>query len=301
MEATGGLLAEYLGLPWVSVACALPVNCEPRLPLPVMPWSYAVSPFGEHLNRSSSRVYDYLMRPHGRIIARHAEAFGLPPRDSLHQCLSPFAQISQTLAGFDLPRQEAPAHFHPVGPLRSPNQGAALLELPVDPGRPFVFASLGTLQDGHFGLFRRIAAACRDLDLQLLLAHCGRLDPGQVRTLHAAGATWVTDFALQCAALAQADVTIIHAGLNTVLDALVAGTPMLALPIAFEQPAIAARVVHAGAGLRAFPLLARRSTLRACGAGCWMSRPSPNMPPGLAPRRGRQAVPSAPPTSSRRC
>ncbi|WP_349617030.1 glycosyltransferase [Azotobacter salinestris] len=262
MEAAGGLLAEYLGLPWVSVACALPVNREPRLPLPVMPWSYAVSPFGEHLNRSSSRVYDYLMRPHGRIIAKHAEAFGLPPRDSLHQCLSPFAQISQTLAGFDFPRQEAPAHFHPVGPLRSPNQGAAPLDLPVDPGRPFVFASLGTLQGGRFGLFRRIATACRDLDLQLLLAHCGRLDPGQVRALQAAGATWVTDFAPQCAALAQADVTITHAGLNTVLDALVAGTPMLALPIAFDQPAIAARVVYAGAGLRASPLLARCSTLR---------------------------------------
>ncbi|MFC0666711.1 glycosyltransferase [Azotobacter chroococcum] len=188
--------------------------------------------------------------------------FGLPPRDSLHQCLSPFAQISQTLAGFDFPRQEAPAHFHPVGPLRSPNQGTAPLDLPVAPGRPFVFASLGTLQGGRFGLFRRMAAACRDLDLQLLLAHCGRLDPGQVRALHAAGATWVTDFAPQCAALAQADVAITHAGLNTVLDALVAGTPMLALPIAFNQPAIAARVVYAGAGLRASPLLAQRSTLR---------------------------------------
>lgn len=262
MEAAGGLLAEHLDLPWVSVACALPVNREPRLPLPVMPWGHAVAPFGEQLNRSSSEVYDYLMRPHGRVIAAHAEAFGLPPRDSLHQCLSPFAQISQTLVGFDFPRQAAPAHFHPVGPLRSPQQMAIPLQVPIDPGRPFAFASLGTLQGGRFGLFRRIAAACRDLDLQLLLAHGGALEAAQERALQAAGATWVTDFAPQCAALSRADVTITHAGLNTVLDALVAGTPMLTLPIAFDQPAIAARVVHAGAGLRALPLLTRRRELR---------------------------------------
>ncbi|WP_039803282.1 nucleotide disphospho-sugar-binding domain-containing protein [Azotobacter chroococcum] len=74
---------------------------------------------------------------------------------------------------------------------------------------------------------------------------------------------------VEFAALGQAShppgslaTVIAHAGLNTVLDALVAGTPMLALPIAFDQPAIAARVVYAGAGLRASPLLARRSTLR---------------------------------------
>ncbi|MEE4464862.1 hypothetical protein V2S84_22550 [Azotobacter chroococcum] len=73
---------------------------------------------------------------------------------------------------------------------------------------------------------------------------------------------------VEFAALGQAShppgslaTVIAHAGLNTVLDALVAGTPMLALPIAFDQPAIAARVVYAGAGLRASPLLARRSRL----------------------------------------
>ena len=40
MEAAGGLVAEALGLPFVSVACALPVNREPGIPLPVMPFGY---------------------------------------------------------------------------------------------------------------------------------------------------------------------------------------------------------------------------------------------------------------------
>ena len=56
--------------------------------------------------------------------------------------------------------------------------------------------------------------------------------------------------------LAQASAVVTHAGLNTVLDALEAGVPMLALPIAFDQPGVAARIEHAGVGLRLLPALA---------------------------------------------
>ena len=262
MEAAGGLLAEGLGLPCVSVACALPVNREPRVPLPVMPWGYALDTRGEQLNDGSTRVYDWLMRPHARVIEAQARAFGIAPRSSLAQCLSPLVQISQTTTPFDFPRSLLPPHFHHVGPLRPPPEDQPLLDLLVQDGRPFVFASLGTLQGGRFGLFRRIAKACRALDAQLLLAHCDQLVAGQAAVLRREGATWVTGFAPQQAALARADAVVTHAGLNTVLDALAAGTPMLALPIAFDQPGVAARVVHAGAGLRLLPALASTGALQ---------------------------------------
>jgi zeaxanthin glucosyltransferase len=256
MEAAGGLLARGLGLPFISVACALPVNRDPRVPLPVMPWGHAHDLRGEQLNAGSARVYDWLMQPHARVIARHARAFGLSGCATLADCLSPLAQISQTTASFDFARMSPPACFHHVGPLRQALDREPALELPVDSGRPFVFASLGTLQGGRFGLFLRIARACRALDAQLLLAHCDRLDAAQAEALRRAGATWVTGFAPQRAALARADAVVSHAGLNTALDALAAGTPVLALPIAFDQPGVAARLVHAGAGLRLWPALA---------------------------------------------
>jgi zeaxanthin glucosyltransferase len=125
-----------------------------------------------------------------------------------------------------------------------------------------VFASLGTLQGGRFALFQRIARACRAEGVTLLLAHCNRLDEAQARQLQAAGATWVTGFAPQQEAIARADVVITHAGLNTVMDALAAGKPTLLLPIAFDQPGVAARVVHAGAGVRVLPQLATVGALR---------------------------------------
>ncbi|WPB55824.1 glycosyltransferase [Xylophilus sp. GOD-11R] len=262
MEAAGGLLAEGLRLPFVSVACALPVNREDRIPLPVMPWGYASDERGLRLNEGSSRVYDWLMEPHARVIRAQAARFGLEGRQSLADCLSPLLQISQTTTGFDFSRPAAPAHFHAVGPLRAARAAEVPLALSLDAARPFVFASLGTLQGGRFGLFRRIAHACRAEELQLLIAHCDRLAPPQADALLRHGATAVTGFAPQRAALARADLVVTHAGLNTAMDALEAGTPQLALPIAFDQPGVAARLVHAGTGLRLLPPLAGEKALR---------------------------------------
>lgn len=247
MEPAGGLVAESLGLPFVSVACALPVNREPGLPLPVMPFAYATDERSQHMYRGSSQVYDWLMKPLGKVISEAARRLGIPPRSALHECLSPLAQISQTLPGFDFPRSRLPASFHAVGPLRSPltrKQG----EWPIDKQRPFFFASLGTLQGDRLKLFERIAKACKRLDGQLLIAHCGKLDAAQERRLIDCGATWVTDFAPQQWALEQADAVITHGGLNTVMDAIAARTPMLVLPIAFDQPGVAARVAYRGVG-----------------------------------------------------
>lgn len=253
MEAAGGLVGEALGLPFVSVACALPVNREAGIPLPVMPMAYEETEAAVKMYEGSTRVYDWMMTPHARVIEEQCRLLGLAPRRALHDCLSPLAQISQTVAGFELPRSELPAHFHHVGPLRPPLQGEGGLTYDIRPDRPMVFASLGTLQGHRFGLFQRIAAACDRLGAQLLVAHCGGLNSWQAGRLVEHGASWVTDFAPQRAALARANAVITHGGLNTVMDALVARTPMLAVPIAFDQPGVATRIVQAGVGMKASP------------------------------------------------
>jgi len=272
MEAAGGLVAESLGIPFVSVACALPVNREPGVPLPVMPFGYGTDERSMKMVEGSTRVYDWMMGPHRKAIEAQARRLGVAPRGMLHECLSPLAQVSQTVAEFEFPRKQLPAHFHHVGPLRplatgGVDQGATLAgpaqaPLPaIAADRPFVFASLGTMQGGRVDLFKRIARACRQAEVQLLLAHCGGLNSGQERELERAGADWVVDFAPQLAALARADAVISHAGWNTIMDAIAAGTPMLALPIAFDHPGGAARVRHAGIGIQASARFSGAGTL----------------------------------------
>lgn len=260
MEAAGGLVAEALGLPCVSVACALPINREPGIPLPVMPWGYAVTPRDHEVQRASARVYDQMMGAHARVIEAHAHAFGLAPRRALHDCLSTVAQISQTTPSFDFPRQAPPPGYHAVGPLRAP-VAQVMPELGLSEQRPFVFASLGTLQGQRRALLSRIARACQRQNVQVLIAHCGGLTEREAEALRVPGEVWVTGFAPQQAVLERADAVISHAGLNTALDACAAGKPVLALPIAFDQPGVAARLVHAGAGLKASPRWASSRTL----------------------------------------
>jgi MGT family glycosyltransferase len=133
-----------------------------------------------------------------------------------------------------------------VGPLRSP--GAQDIPFPWEKlnGRPLIYASVGTLQTGKSWMLRCFAEACCKLDVQLVMAHGGALDQAAASPLP--GDPIVVPFAPQRELLAHAALAVSHAGLNTVLDALSFGVPVVAVPIAFEQPAIASRLARCGAG-----------------------------------------------------
>jgi MGT family glycosyltransferase len=130
-----------------------------------------------------------------------------------------------------------------VGPLRSPERHK--VEFPWErlDSRPLIYASLGTLQNQKTKLFKCFVEACQDLDIQLVIAGCSplALDPLLENVIAAA-------YVPQLEVLEKASLTLTHGGLNTVLDSLSCGVPMVVIPITYEQPAIAMRVAHIGAG-----------------------------------------------------
>lgn len=252
MEAAGGLVAESLGLPFVSIACALPVNREDAtIPLPVLPYPYERGEDAVRRYARAERRYDWIMNPLHKTIARQSVALGLTTRKRLHQCLSPLAQISQTVLEFDFPRPNLPPWFHEVGPLRRVPDEANHLPYALDNSRPFVVATLGPLHGNRMNMFKRIARACKMLDAQLLVIHHDGLSHRQCALLLRQGATWVTNSADQALLLQYADVLVTHGELDIVLEAVVAETPILVLPIAADQPGVAARVAYSGSGVHA--------------------------------------------------
>jgi len=60
--------------------------------------------------------------------------------------------------------------------------------------------------------------------------------------------TIVVPSAPQVTLLKGAVLCITHAGLNTTLESLAAGVPMVTIPIGYEQPGVAARIAYHGAG-----------------------------------------------------
>ncbi len=243
-EAAGALVARHLGLPVVSTATALPLDREIGVPPPFVPWPYDPSERGLIRNRGGYGVTDLLMTPMRRVLARHGAAFGLDPEQD--QGFSPLLTVAQMPRGLDFPRAALPATFHYGAPWRDADDAAgAPWTPPPDDGRPLVFCSLGTLQGARGALFMKVAQAAARAGARLVIAHGGLLSEREAARL--APLAQVHAFVPQRRVLQHCAAAVLHCGMNTVLDALAAGVPLVAMPIAFEQPATAARLAHAGA------------------------------------------------------
>ena len=83
----------------------------------------------------------------------------------------------------------------------------------------------------------------------------GRADA--LRALALPGDPLIVSWAPQLALLERAQVCFTHAGLNTTLEALWHGVPLLAMPTGFDQPGVARRVQVAQCGLVVPPVVHR--------------------------------------------
>ena len=115
-------------------------------------------------------------------------------------------------------------------------------------GEPLIYASMGTLLNGRADVFRMIIAAlAKHKHLQLVLSIGDQIDPLQLGP--APKNAIIVRRAPQLDLLKQASVCITHAGLNSVLESLAQGVPQVAIPVAYDQPGVAARIAHHRTGL----------------------------------------------------
>jgi len=247
MEPAGGAVAEHLGLPFFTICNALAINRDPVSPPPFTPWRYHDTVWARWRNRLGYAIADRQTRPIVEAVAGFRSRWKLPALTSPDDSFSKLAQICQMPREFDFPRKSLPSSFHYVGPLRREAPRPVPFPWEQLDGRPIVYASLGTLQNSREPVFRVFAAACRRFEVQLVLSHGGGLNDDQSSGLP--GNPLVVGYAPQAELLKRASLTITHAGLNTVLDSLAAGVPAIAVPITYEQPAIAGRLERIGAGL----------------------------------------------------
>ena len=250
-----GTAAERAGVPYVTICSALLWHEEDDLPPPFTDWPYTTGDKARRRNRLGYAGWHWFIAPVLRIINRYRRAWGLPPVKRIEDTYSRLAQISQLCEGFDFPRHEIPPHFHYIGSLATNRQSNNDFDFPwhrLD-GRPLIFASLGTVPDpGNAHVFRKIAEACIGIDAQLVLALGKWNEEGEKVQKHLGtlpGDHVVVDFAPQLKLLDRASLLITHAGVNTVLESLSRGVPMVALPRSGDQSGMASRIAYSGAGL----------------------------------------------------
>jgi zeaxanthin glucosyltransferase len=105
---------------------------------------------------------------------------------------------------------------------------------------------MGTLVNGLTDVFRIILKAAAIPGRQLILSIGSNIQTDDIGPIPA-GAI-VVSMAPQIELLKRAELCITHAGINTTLESLALGVPMVAIPVGFDQPGIAARIVYHGVG-----------------------------------------------------
>ena len=242
-----GNVADHLGLPWISLALIPPLLRDDRFPPFWLGWAAGQDRPSRLRNRVATSLFLWFAAPIFREVNQQRSAWGLQPHLRPEDALSSLAQITQLPEALEFAIQGAkPAGLYYTGPFLHPRRRSAV-DFPWEriDDRPLVYASLGTLQNGSKAIFRKIAEACAELDVQVVISLGGGLDPAELGKL--AGDPLVVRFAPQLEILRRASLVITHAGLNTVLESLSEGVPMVAVPLGNDQPGVAARLKARGA------------------------------------------------------
>ena len=244
----GGSVAEYLGIPYISIACFPPLIQDDRIPPFCFSWGAGKSWLSRLRNRAGFWLLSRIAAPIFSAVNHQRRAWGLKPFKHSTDALSLLAQITQLPAALEYEVGDRPPILHYTGPFVDPRQRPHVeFEWNRLDGRPLVYASLGTLQNGAQEVFRLIADACARLPVQLVISLGGGLDPEQLGVL--SGDPLVVKYAPQLEIVKRAAAVITHAGLNTTLESLAEGVPLVCIPLGNDQPGVAARVAARGAGL----------------------------------------------------
>ncbi|MBE9193143.1 glycosyltransferase [Gloeocapsopsis crepidinum LEGE 06123] len=243
----GSTVAEFLDLPFISVCCALMLNRDPNVPPFNTTWNYHAAGWARIRNQLGHELMSRIARPIINEVVAHRQRWNLPTYRHPNDAFSKLAQLCQQPAEFEFPRQHLPACFHFTGPYSNPaSREPSSFPFEQLTGKPLIYASLGTIQNQLLGTFQVIAEACQELDAQLVIALGGGSKPESLPALP--GSPLVVEYAPQLELLQRATLTITHAGMNTTLESLANGVPMVAIPIANDQPGVAARIAWTGTG-----------------------------------------------------
>jgi UDP:flavonoid glycosyltransferase YjiC (YdhE family) len=251
----GSSVAQRLGLPFVTACPALMWHEEPSVPPHYIGWSPTRGMRSRLRNRIGYQAWQFHMSVPFKVVNRFRAEWGLPKIRRFGGDHSNLAHLVQGCSELDFPRSSLSPVCHYVGSLGAGRPSTHPFPWDRLDGRPLIFASLGTLPGGsyQFTAFRKMADACAGLDAQLVIAlgkwsdtWAGYKDP--LNDLP--GDPIVVEFAPQLELLKRASLLITHSGLNTTLEALLHGVPMVMMPRNADQPGVAARTEWAGAGLR---------------------------------------------------
>jgi len=195
------------------------------------------------LNRVMARLFDKGLDQLNEV----RRANGLEPIASVLENFERADRlVLMTSRAFEYESFTPPPNVRVVGP-RLDDPVWARDWTPPDGEEPLVLVGMSSTFMDHADALQRVTTALGALPVRGLVT-TGPAIP--VETIDAPANVTVVERAPHSQILRHAKVAVTHAGHGTVMKALAAGVPMVALPLGRDQLDNAARVAHHGAGLR---------------------------------------------------
>ena len=243
------LVPMSMGMPYVHIWNILHVDRSGATPPCFFSWPHETTPEARARNMEGVKRTGAFFAPILAVAKDFAEKKHLQIDWSQPSAtISRLAVITQTPKEFDFRGSPWPPQFHYAGPFHDEG-GRAPIPFPWEKltGEPLIYASMGTLVNGLDHVYRSILEAVGKLPAtQLVLSVGNNLRVDDLGPIPSNAI--VVPKGPQIELLKHAALCITHAGVNTALEALGQGVPMVAIPIGFDQPGVAARIAYHGVG-----------------------------------------------------
>lgn len=242
MDVAAGTVAEALNIPFVNVSCGPPVYLDKMAPAPYFGWRHASGALAKLRNRAGNSIINHNLAPVLKVLNQGRRSLGLSEIRHLNDVFSRIAIITQLPEALEFKRPAAPGHLFYTGQFVDGWARKAVI-FPWEKlnGKRLIYASMGTIRNNVPWVFRTIAEACASFDCQLVLSlGAGTIRPEDLGLLP--GHPIVVEYAPQIELIRLSSLVINCAGLNTTLDCVSSGVPIVAIPVAEDQPGIAARI-----------------------------------------------------------
>jgi len=266
------LVSDQLFTPGPIAAEAAGIPHATSFPNALPPWDDDLPPCGSGLAPDAPRgllwrVAEIISRRGaermGRPINRVRRAHGLQPLERPLMRPSPYLGLAYLTGALEYPRPRFPLQMHLIGPSVSRRRGDHQVSFPWDrlDDRPLILLSMGTIFLSQDRFYRAAAEASRGQEWQMVIrVGPGFRRPGPEETPEN---VLFVDEQPQLELLERAAAMISHAGVNSCVESLAAGVPLLLAPAALDQADFAQRVLRAGSGILVSRRRARAAQIRA--------------------------------------
>ncbi|HSR67367.1 MAG TPA: macrolide family glycosyltransferase [Acidobacteriota bacterium] len=237
----GKLTAQVLGLPSIASVSTFAFH---RRMLGLARGLYDI-PFSWSRTMTKLKTL-WRIRSVGRALRR--QDFPSPAMLDLIFARGTAASLVYTWPGFQPFADSFGPDVHFVGPsLQHSRDDVDFPFKRLDPRRPLLYISLGTLFNRESDFFEHCFQAFASSDWQVVLTLGGGLDVEDFEQ-QAPSNFILCRYAPQLRLLEGAKAAITRGGMNTVNECLYFGVPALAIPFLSEQAVVAGRLVQVGAG-----------------------------------------------------